>query len=125
MSRKDTFWIGFTITVLALALIAGMGFGLVAEGHGDTPHGPDLAGSPTPVWDATPIPEVTETPVIVDIVALPNTGAGTTAKEIVQSNHANAWHYMGNICYAGKLYAVYSYAYLYDGWAASAQTTSP
>ena len=109
MSRKDRFWIGFTITALALALIAGMGFGLVAEGHGDTPHGPDLAGSPTPVWEATPIPEVTETPVVV---ALPNTGAGTTARTVVSNEHTG-WIFIGYSCplFGEGRYAVYGNAY--------------
>lgn len=119
MSKTDKVWVGFAIAVVALALFFGVKY---ADGSGDIPVGGN-GGSPTPVWD---IPEETVQPEIVvdgvEIVELPSTGAGTTAKETVQLNHCQGyapncgWHWISRYCYNGGYYNLYSYAYSWDGW---------
>jgi hypothetical protein len=71
------------LAIGALALVVGIIYG--ADASGDMPPS-GLGGSPTPVWDETAIPEVTAEPTIF-ISELPSTGAGTTAREVVQGNH--------------------------------------
>lgn len=108
MSKTDKVWVGFAIAVVALALFFGVKY---ADGSGDIPVGGN-GGSPTPVWD---IPEETVQPEIVvdgvEIVELPSTGAGTTAREVAQSEHTG-WHYT-SWCDSGwhLWYQYYAYAY--------------
>lgn len=106
MSKTDKVWVGFAIAVVALALFFGVKY---ADGSGDIPVGGN-GGSPTPVWD---IPEETVQPEIVvdgvEIVELPSTGAGTTAREVQAGFQAgfHHWHFKETRCSYGRLYYVY------------------
>jgi hypothetical protein len=83
-----------------------------AEG---TPGTPTL---PTPVFEtptALPtevIPEETSTPVI--IFELPATGAGTTAREVVQDNHTG-WHRTQATKCVNRVLYLYYQRYYWDG----------
>lgn len=68
----------------------------------------------TPVVTATATVEVTETPlpeetaqptIIVD--ELPNTGSGSTAREVKSSNHVTQSHYIGSVCWNGWYQSIY------------------
>lgn len=60
-------------------------------------------GSPVPVYDE------------LDVYQLPNTGVGSTAREVKVSNHVG-WHYVSSYCSYGYYRNLYSYAYYWDGW---------
>ena len=92
--------------IAALGLVIALVYGAMAgnnnyqgggNGGSPTPIWPTATASPTSTATATATVEVVETPetipTAIPVVELPGTGAGSTAKEVLQSNHTG-WHYV-------------------------------
>ena len=119
MKTASGFYRTYLLTIaLAALVISSWGYGNTMAGD-TSPPPTDAVGTPTlptPVWPTeTALPEATAQPTL-EVIELPATGAGTTAKEVKAGNHTccPAAHFQYYYCSGGGLYAYYLFAWAYS-----------